>query len=208
GVTFGFSFAGTDQLAAQIQQGAPADVFAGASKKYGDQLAGAGLIDAYRAFCTNRLVLVIPASNPAGITSLRELSSRSVKLVIGSEAVPVGAYTRTVLQNLDALYGPGYSASVLAEVVSNEDSVTSILAKVQTGEADAGFVYVTDALAAGPAVRAFALPSEAQAVATYPVAAVRASRYPAVARQFVAFVLSTPAQRVLRAAGFGPPPER
>jgi molybdate transport system substrate-binding protein len=206
GVTFGFSFAGTDQLAAQIQQGAPADLFAGASTTYGDQLAAAGLTDAYREFCTNRLVLVVPASDPAGIRSLRDLSSMPVKLVIGSEGVPVGAYARTVLQKLDALYGSGYSASVLDRVVSNEDSVTSILSKVQTGEADAGFVYVTDALAAGPAVRAFALPSEAEAIAVYPVAAVRASRNPAVARQFVAFLLSPPAQRVLRAAGFGPPP--
>jgi molybdate transport system substrate-binding protein len=206
GVTFGFSFAGTDQLAAQVQQGAPADVFAGASTKFGDQLASAGLIEPYRSFCTNRLVLVVPASNPAGITSLGDLASKPVKLVIGSETVPVGSYTRTVLANLDAVFGPGYSASVLRKVVSNEDSVTSILAKVQSGEADAGFVYVTDALAAGSQLRSFALPAQAQAVATYPIAVVKASRNLSLARGFDAFVLSAPAQRVLRGAGFGPPP--
>src|SRR5207249_573073 len=132
GVTFSFSFGGTDQLAAQIKEGAPADVFAGASTKYGDQLAGAGQIEPYEIFCTNQLVLITPASNPAGITSLQDLSTKSVKLVIGSDTVPVGTYTRTVLMNLDAAYGSGYSAEVLANVVSNEDSVTSIVAKVQS----------------------------------------------------------------------------
>src|ERR1051325_9975174 len=93
GVTFAFSFGGTDQLAAQIQQGAPADVFAGASTKYGDQLASAGDIRPYDIFCTNQLVLITPASNPAGITSLQDLATRKIKLVIGSETVTVGSYT-------------------------------------------------------------------------------------------------------------------
>jgi molybdate transport system substrate-binding protein len=206
GTTFSFSFAGTDQLAAQIQQGAPADVFAGASTHYGDDLAKAGLIDPYNRFCTNRLVLVTPASNPAGIASLGDLASKPAKLVIGSEAVPVGAYTRKVLASLDAVFGSGYSTSVLSKVVSNEDSVSSILAKVQAGEADAGFVYVTDALAAGSAVRSIGLPEQGQAVATYPIAAVTAGKELASARRFVAFVLSPPAQELLRAAGFGPRP--
>jgi molybdate transport system substrate-binding protein len=206
GVTFDLSFGGTDQLAAQIQQGAPADVFAGASTKYGDQLAGAGQIDAYEVFCTNRLVLVTPASNPGGVSSLRDLADRPVKLVIGSDTVPVGTYTRTVLANLDSVYGTGYSARVLANVVSNEDSVTSIVTKVESGEADAGFVYVTDALAAESRVRTIALPAAAQAVARYPIAAVSASEHAAVARQFVDFVLTPAAQRLLRKAGFGPAP--
>jgi molybdate transport system substrate-binding protein len=206
GTIFAFSFAGTDQLAAQIQQGAPADVFAGASTTYGDRLAGAGLIDPYHRFCTNRLVLVTPASNPAGITSLRDLASKPVKLVIGSESVPVGGYTRMVLASLDAVFGSGYSTSVLAKVVSNEGSATSILTKVRAGEADAGFVYVTDALAAGAAIRTIDLPEGAQATATYPIAAVTGGKEEAAARQFVAFVLSAPAQDLLRAAGFGPRP--
>jgi molybdate transport system substrate-binding protein len=203
---FDFSFAGTDQLAAQIEQGAPADVFAGASTKYGDQLSTEGLIDPYATFCTNQLVLITPASNPAGITSLQDLSTKSSKLVIGSETVPIGSYTRTVLSNLDALYGAGYSDAVLANVVSNENSVTIILAKVQSGEADAGFVYVTDAKAAGSDVTSIALPDEAKATATYPVAVVKASNRADEARLFVEFVQSGPAQQLLRAAGFGPPP--
>jgi len=206
GVTLSFSFGGTGQLAAQIQQGAPADVFAGASTKYGDQLASAGLIDPYESFCTNRLVLVVPSSNPAGITALLDLSTKPAKVVVGSESVPIGTYTRAVLENLNGLFGPGYSEAVLGRVVSNEDSATSIITKVESGEADAGFVYVTDALAAGPKVQSIPLPSEAQAVVIYPIAAVRASKNATKARQLVEFVLTAPAQQLLEQAGFGPPP--
>jgi molybdate transport system substrate-binding protein len=206
GVTFAFSFAGTDQLAAQIEQGAPADVFAGASTKYGDQLAGEDLVDAMTVFCTNQLVVITPVSNPGGIDTLEDLSTKPVKLVIGAETVPVGSYTRTVLANLDAVYGDGYSDAVLANVVSNEDSVTSIVTKVQSGEADAGFVYVTDALGAGSDVNTITLPDEAQAVAEYPIAAVTASDHASDAQEFVKFVLAPAAQGMLADAGFGPPP--
>jgi molybdate transport system substrate-binding protein len=206
GVAFTYSFAGTDQLAAQIQQGAPADVFAGASTKYGDQLADGGQIKPYTVFCTNQLVLITPASNPAGITSPQDLATKPVKLVIGSETVPVGAYTRTVLSNLDSVYGSGYSATVLAKVVSNEDSVSSIVTKVESGEADAGFVYITDSLAAGPQVNTISLPADAQAVAKYPAAVVSASAQGATAQAFVDFLLTSPAQELFRKAGFGAPP--
>ena len=201
-----FAFAGTDALAAQIERGAPADVFAGASQKFAEQLAGEHLIDPWKPFCTNRLIVVVPTTNPAGIESPRDLARPGIKLVVGAESVPVGAYTRTVLTSLDATYGSGYSSRVLANVVSNEDSVEGVLTKVRLGAADAGFVYVTDARAAGPNVRVIALPPEAQAVATYPIAAVKSSRQVALARQFVDFVLSPQAQQVLRRAGFGPPP--
>lgn len=202
----GFSFAGTDSLAAQIEQGAPADVFAGASTKYGDLLRAKGLIQPYAIFCTNSLVLVLPASNPAGIGSLEDLVRPGVKVVIGAETVPVGAYTRTVLGNLDGLYGHGYSDSVLANVVSNEENVEAVLTKVRLGEADAGFVYVTDARAAGPAIGTIDLPDEAQAVATYPIALTQGTRHPDEALRFVDFVLGPEGQRILRRAGFGAPP--
>jgi molybdate transport system substrate-binding protein len=206
GVTLEFEFAGTDALTAQIEQGAPADVFAGASKKYGDQLSGEGLISPTRPFATNRLVLILPANDPGGIASLQDLTRAGIKLVIGADTVPIGTYTRTVLMNLDALYGAGYSDEVLANVVSNEDSVSTVVSKVQLGEADAGFVYVTDALAAGAAVRTIELPAEAQAVATYPIAAVKRSKEAADAQRFADFVLSPQAQALLKQAGFGPPP--
>jgi molybdate transport system substrate-binding protein len=204
GVTFSFSFAGTDQLAAQIEQGAPADVFAGASTKYGDQLSGEDLIASPEVFCTNQLVVITPASNP-GVDTLEDLATKPVKLVIGAETVPIGSYTRTALANLDAVYGDGYSDKVLANVVSNEDSVTTIVTKVQSGEADAGFVYITDALSAGEDVNTIKLPDEAQAVASYPIAAVSASEHEADAQEFVDYVQSDAAQAMLADAGFGPP---
>jgi molybdate transport system substrate-binding protein len=204
-VGFSFSFAGTDALTAQIEQGAPADVFAGSSKKYGDELSSKGLIDAFSPFCTNSLVLVVPPSNPAGIQTLTDLTKPGLKLVIGSETVPVGVYTRTVLTNLNAVYGSAFSDRVLANVVSNEDNVEGVLTKVESGEADAGFVYVTDSKAAGSAVAAIALPAGAQAVATYPIAVVKSSARAADAQAFVAFVLGPTGQGLLGDAGFGPP---
>ena len=204
-VALSFSFAGTDALTAQIEQGAPADVFAGASKKYGDELSSKGLIDAFSPFCTNSLVMVVPPSNPAHVAALTDLTKPGVKLVIGSATVPVGTYTRTVLGNLDAVYGSTYSQHVLANVVSNEDNVEGVLTKVESGEADVGFVYVTDAKAAGSAVTAFGLPPAAQAVATYPIAVVKSSKHAADAQAFVAFVLGATGQGLLADAGFGPP---
>ena len=205
-VTVNFSFGGTDSLAAQIEQGAPADVFAGASAKFGEMLSGQHLIESPRPFCTNSLVLVVPPSNPAGITSPKDLATKNVKLVVGSESVPVGAYTRTVLGSLDAIYGSDYSTRALARVVSNEDTAEAVLAKVETGEADAAFVYVTDARAAGSQLTAITLPATANAVAAYPIAVVSATDHADAARQFVTFVLSPPARALLRQAGFGPPP--
>ena len=207
GARFAFDFAGTDTLTAQIEQGAPADVFAGASTKYGVELADKGLIDTPRPFATNRLVVIVPAANPAHVSSLGDLAKPGVKLVIGDPTVPIGTYTRTVLANLNATLGAGYSAKVLKNVVSNALQVTSVVSSVQLGEADVGFVYVTDAGSAGDKVRRIALPAAAQATATYPVAAVKDSRNAELARQFVAFVLGADAQALLRQAGFGPPPK-
>jgi molybdate transport system substrate-binding protein len=206
GATVEFSFAGTDALVAQIEQGAPADVFAGASGAYGDQLFAEHLVGRPVPFCTNRLVVVLPPSNPARIVSLRDLARPGVKLVIGADTVPVGAYTRKVLKNLDALYGSAYSASVLANVVSNEDNVEGVLTKVRLGEADAGFVYVTDARNAGTDVDVLAPPPQAQAVATYPIAVVASTGERSLAAAFVEFVLGARGQGLLARAGFGPKP--
>jgi len=206
GVTFKFSFAGTDTLAAQIQQGAPADVFAGASTTYSDQLSGSGLIDTAQPFCTNQLVLVVPPSNPAHITSLKELTKPGIKLVVAAPTVPVGSYTQKVLENLDATYGANYAEEVQTNVVSRETDVESVLTKVKLGEADAGFVYITDAKASPGEVKAITLPAYAQATATYPIAVVKASKSDSTAQQFIDFVLGPQAQALLRKAGFGPPP--
>jgi molybdate transport system substrate-binding protein len=204
-MTVRFTFAGTDGLAAEVEQGAPADVFAGASSKYADQLSSKGLIRSPRPFATNTLVVVVPPSNPAHIASPVDLARPGVKLVVGASTVPVGSYTRTVLMKMDASLGSAYATKVLANVVSNAINVESVLTAVEIGEADAGFVYVTDAMAAGSKVRAISLPADAQAVATYPIAVVTASGRARQADTFVRFVLGPQAQAILRAAGFGPP---
>jgi molybdate transport system substrate-binding protein len=201
-----FSFAGTDALAAQIEQGASADVFAGAGIANADRLWDRGLVGFPRIFGTNQVVIVVPAVNPAGITSPRDLTRPGIRLVIGAETVPIGEYTRTVLTRLDSIYGDGYSDAVLANVVSKEESVEAVLTKVRLGEADAGFVYVTDAHAAGRDVRSIEVPDEGRVVATYPIAIVQASAHPEEAERFVAFVVGPRGQRILREAGFGPPP--
>lgn len=193
-----FNLAGSDELAAQIEEGAPADVYAAASPKYPDQLFEQGLIERPRIFATNRLVLIVPKGNPAGIASVSDLAGNGMKLVVGAEGVPVGDYTRTVLENMG-------ETRVLASVVSNEDDVKGVVAKVAQGEADAGFVYVTDVKPVAEDVQAIELPENAQARVEYPIAVVRDARQPDAARAFVELVLGERGRQALRAAGFGLP---
>jgi molybdate transport system substrate-binding protein len=196
-----FNFAGSDTLAFQIGQGAPADVFAAASPKFPDDLFKRRLVSRPRVFATNSLVLIVPRADPANITAVGDIATPGVKLVIGDASVPIGAYTRTVLGNL-------HLTGALANVVSNEQDVKGVLAKVALGEADAGFVYVTDARTAGGKVQVIRLPARAQPTVSYEIAVVRASRNQAAARAFVARVLGPVGRRLLHAAGFGLPPLR
>jgi molybdate transport system substrate-binding protein len=196
-----YNFAGSDTLAFQIGQGAPADVFAAASPKYPDALYAQGMVARPHIFATNSLVLVVPRANPARIAAVGDIARRGVALVVAGSAVPAGAYTRQVLGNL------GLSGA-LDNVVSNEQDVKAVLAKVALGEADAGFVYLTDARAASGRVRAIRLPARAQPTVRYEIAVVRATANRARARAFVARVLGPAGRRALRAAGFGLPPAR
>ena len=191
-----YSFAGSDTLAAQIKLGAPADVFAAASSSIPDKLYAQGLVEKPVVFTTNKLVLVTPASNPAGIASVFDLRRSGIKLVIGTPTVPIGAYTRTILRNL-AL------TSVLSNVVSQETDVRSILGKVALGEADAGFVYLTDAKTVAGKVKIIGLPAWAQPPVRYEIAVVRSTGNRAAAVAFINKVLSKAGQTKLRAAGFG-----
>jgi len=193
-----FSFGGSDELASQIEEGAPADVYAAASPKYPTQLNEDGLVGEPQIFATNRLVIVVPSGNPAGIQSVADLAKPGVKVVVGAEGVPIGDYTRTVLETM------GQNA-VLDNVVSNEDDVKGVLAKVASGDADAGFVYVTDAKAAGGDVEAIELPDSAQAKVEYPIAIVTDAAHTEAAQQLVDLVMSDEGQQKLREAGFGPP---
>jgi molybdate transport system substrate-binding protein len=196
-----YGFAGSDVLALQIQQGAPADVFAAASPKYPEALYKQGLVQKPVQFATNTLVLVVPKSNPAQIHTVDDLTKPGVKLVVGDPSVPVGAYTRTVLANL------GISAAVLKNVVSNETDVRSVLAKVALGEADAGFVYITDAKTVQGKVKVIALRESAQPHVVYEVAVVKSSHHLQAAYRYVTRRIRPTAQRALERAGFGPRPK-
>jgi molybdate transport system substrate-binding protein len=191
-----FSFAGSQQLAAQIDQGSAADLFASADDRWMSYLAGRGrLAGDARTFAQNRLVVIVPRSNPARIGRLEDLSRRGVKLVLGAAAVPVGAYSREALQRLSRQPGfpPDYGARVLANLVSEEENVKSVLAKVELAEADAGMVYRSDVCGqAARHVRVFELPDSANVIARYPIAVVRGAPDEPDARAFLA-LLGSPA---------------
>lgn len=193
-----YSFAGSDTLASQLRLGAPADVFAAANTTLPDQLYAAGLVEKPVVFTANKLVLIVPKGNPAGITSVFDLQRSGIKLLVGTATVPIGAYTRKILKNL-ALGG------VVDTAVSQETDVRSILGKVGLGEADAGFVYATDARTASDRVTAIALPAWAQPPVRYAVAIVRSSGSRADAVAFVNRLLSKAGQTKLAAAGFVAP---
>jgi molybdate transport system substrate-binding protein len=190
-----YSFAGSNALAAQIKQGAPADVFASANTSIPQQLYDAGLVEKPVVFTRNALIVIVPKSNPARIRSVYDLRRDGVKLVVAAPGVPVGDYTRTVLHNLGL-------DDALGNVVSNETDVREVLAKVALGEADAGFVYTTDARTVRGKVATLGIRWSAQPIVQYAVAVVKTSTHKAAARAFVAKLLRPWAQSKLRAAGF------
>jgi molybdate transport system substrate-binding protein len=193
------NLAGSDQLAAQIEQKAPADVFAAASTKYPEQLEGQKLLGKTTDFATNTLVLVTPKSNPAGIKTAADLEKGDAKVVVADPAVPLGSYTETVLGNL------GIDETRL-NIVSKEQDAESVLAKLTSGEADAGFVYVTDALAQKPKLHEIQFPASADATATYPIGIVSYSKNTKAAQQWIDLVNSPQGQAVLEQFGFGAAP--
>jgi molybdate transport system substrate-binding protein len=193
-------FAGSDELAAQIRQGAPVDVFAAASTKLPDALAGEGKLETPVEFATNRLVLAVPSGGDK-VTSLADLEEPGVKLVIGAEGVPVGDYTRGVLEQL----GAERSATILANVRSNEPDVKGVVGKLTQGAADAGFVYISDVEATDGELKAIDLPSDLDATATYAAGVVKGAREPEAAEAFVDVLLAGGCHDALIAAGFGEP---
>ena len=196
-----YGFAGSDQLAFQIQQGAPADVFAAASPKYPELLYKQGLVQKPVPFATNTLVLIVPKANPAGIHTADDLTKPGVKVVIGDPSVPVGSYTRTVLANL------GIAAGVMKNVVSQEPDVRDVLAKVALGEADAGFVYITDARTVKGKVGVIAIRESAQPHVIYEAVVVNSSPHLQAAYRFLTRLIRPAAQRTLEQDGFGPRPK-
>ena len=208
GATVQFNFAGSQQLALQMEQGAPADVFASADQRWMDYAKDKGLVEGETSvFARNRLIVIVPKTNPARIDKLEDLVRRGTKVVLAAEQVPVGKYSREVLTKLAAAQGfpPDYDRRVLANVVSQEENAKSVVSKVQLGEADAGIVYRSDVTpAVGRYVRVFEIPEASNVIATYPIAVTKSARNVESARQFVALVRSDDGQRVLQAHGLIP----
>jgi molybdate transport system substrate-binding protein len=195
------SFAGSDELAAQIRQGVKPDVFASANTTLPDQLYKEGLVEKPTVFAANRLVLAVPASG-AKVASVGDLAKSGTTIAMGSPSVPVGSYTRKVLAKLP----PGEAKAILANVRSNEPDVGGVVGKVSQGAVDAGFVYLTDVRAADGRLRAIDLPADVQPQVSYGVAVVKGAKHPEQAKRFVDGLLSGDGRRRLEAAGFLPPP--
>ncbi|HEY3932996.1 MAG TPA: molybdate ABC transporter substrate-binding protein [Gemmatimonadales bacterium] len=207
GLAVAFNYAGSQALALQIEQGAPADVFASADDHWMTVVKDSGAVKGEPAiFAHNHLVVIVPKANPGHVRTLQDLARPGVKLVLADAAVPVGHYARVTIAALEKVQGfsAGYADNVIARVVSNEDNVKGVVAKVQLGEADAGIVYVSDVTpAVAGAVTQIAIPEAANAVADYPIAVLRRSTS-AAAQAFVDLVLSPTGQGVLARNGFIP----
>jgi molybdate transport system substrate-binding protein len=194
------SFAGSDELAAQIRQGVKPDVFASANTKLPDELYKEGLVEKPVVFAANQLVLAVPPDG--SVTSLADLAKPGVTIAMGAESVPVGSYTRKVLDGLPA----DQRDAILGNVRSNEPDVGGVVGKVATGAVDAGFVYVTDVQAAGGELKAIELPAELKPSVAYGVAVVKGAKHPEAARKFVDGLMRGAGREALDRAGFLPPP--
>ncbi|SRR5690242_4369400 len=201
-----FNFAGSDALAAQITQGAPADLFASANTKQMDVVVRGGDIvgSGVKTFAHNRLVLIYPAANPAHIQTLRDLARPGVKVDLAAASVPVGQYALDFLSkaSADPAFGASYKASVLKNVVSYETDVKAVLTKVALGEADAGIVYTTDAATETGKIGAVAIPDTLNTIAVYPIGVVKASKQTAAAQSLLDYIVSPQGQATLAKYGF------
>jgi molybdate transport system substrate-binding protein len=192
------SFAGSDELAAQIRQGVKPDVFASANTKLPDQLADLGLVEVPVPFATNTLVLAVPKGE-SKVGSLTDLGDPGVRIAIGSESVPIGAYTRKVLAKLD----PAERKAILTNVRSNEPDVKGIVGKLTQRAVDAGFVYRTDVAAAPDRLRAIELPDQLQPEVAYAAAVVRGADHPDAGGRYLEGLRSGACAEALQRAGFG-----
>ena len=194
------SFAGSDELAAQIRQGAPVDVYAAANTRLPDDLNADGLLEKPVEFATNEFVLAGPKGSE--IHSIDDLTKQGTTVVIGSESVPIGAYTRETLAKLP----PDQEKAILANVRSNEPDVKGIVGKLTQGAADAGFVYVTDVNATNGELKAIDLPADLEPQVTYGAGVVAKAKQPDLAQKFVDGLTDGDCADALSAAGFGPAP--
>jgi molybdate transport system substrate-binding protein len=199
GVTVRYSFAGSDELAAQIEQGVKPDVFAAANTRLPDRLFANGLVEKPVVFAQNRLVIGVPAGSE--VDSIDDLEEPGTTIAIGSPSVPIGSYTRDVLGRLPA----AQREAILANVRTEEPDVAGIIGKLTQGAVDAGFVYVTDVTATKGKLEAIDLPARLQPEAAYGAAVVEGAAHPDAAKRFIDGLLSGDGARALRDAGFEPP---
>ena len=208
GLRVRFNFAGSQQLAIQLEQGATAEVFASADERWMTYVKERELLIGEPVeFARNHLVVIVPKTNPARIKKLQDLARPGVKMVLAADAVPVGRYSRQALQAMsrDPAFGSDYSARVLRNLASEEENVRSVVGKVQLGEADAGIVYrsdVTPSLARF--ITLFPLTGEADIVASYPIATLKSGAAAELGQVFVDLVLSEEGQKVLQSRGLTP----
>jgi molybdate transport system substrate-binding protein len=207
GLSITYNFAGSQALVTQLAEGAEADVFASANNT---QMAAAeengSIAGEPVTFVHNELAIVTPADNPAGIETAADLGDEGLRLVLAQAEVPVGRYSRESVCNMNddtADFGEDFAGRVAANVVSEEEDVRDVLAKVQLGEADAGIVYVSDANIAGDEVTLIEIPAEFNVIATYPIATVTEGDA-ALGEAFIAYVLSPEGQATLEEFGFAP----
>jgi molybdate transport system substrate-binding protein len=207
GVQVSFNFAGSQILRTQLEQGALADVFASADHKNMDALVADHLVESgsIQDFLTNSLTVILPSGNPGNVHRLADLARPGLKLVLADESVPAGNYARQALAKMSkvASNGADFSARVLANVVSNETDVKQVVAKVELGEADAGIVYASDAVAA-PELKTITIPENINVVASYPIAVLIDAPDPNLAKAFVNYVTSPNGQAILTKWGFSP----
>jgi molybdate transport system substrate-binding protein len=210
GVKVAFNFASSSDLALQLSEGAQADVFASANQKQMDKASDAGRIgEEIKLFVTNRLVVIVPADNPAGIQAPIDLAKEGIKLVLAAPDVPVRDYTEEALDKMgaDPAYGDGFKAAVLANLVSEEANVRQVVTKVSLGEADAGIVYTSDVTPdVAETILGIEIPDEFNIIASYPVAVIKDAPNAATAKAFVDFIMSQEGQTILQKWGFGPAP--
>jgi molybdate transport system substrate-binding protein len=192
GVTVTFNFGPSDGLAAQIESEGGADVFASASGTWMDDVEGTTGVTGRTNLVTNKLVVITPSGDPAGITSLHDLTNDGVQVVLAAEGVPVGDYAREFLKNAKI------DGAVLANVVSNAEDDAAVVATISSGEADAGIVYVSDVTSeVAPTVKAIDIPDDVNVIATYPIAVVNGSANVDLAREWVDYVTTGPGQAAL-----------
>jgi len=196
-----FSFAGSDELAAQIERGVKPDVYAAANTKLPQALFAKGLVERPTVFAGNRLVLAVPAGADK-VHSLDDVGRSGVTVAVGAPSVPVGSYTRAVLDKLPA----AARTAILGNVRSNEPDVAGIVCKLTQGAVDAGFVYLSDVRGAGGKLRAIELPRSVQPTVAYGAAVVKGARHPQQAQAFIDGLVFGAGRQALKAAGFEPPP--